>query len=334
MKPHNVKTSHWLAYNSLYVSEHILGHKLYKKLFGGVEASLFSAIDKYAATAPKGEPFKVIEYQVGDKQEPYPHPLYPVIFRGAALDWQCTQKWSFDFFSEKFGNNEIVITNNVGLNGNGQNKFETLKLRDYITELKSGSMKYLKFSQMIHESSDLQEDFNGSWLQNFHKASQFKKLFFLFMGAKGTATPIHCGLPPTVFVQIYGAKKWKFYPASDRLFLGARPERKTYFYSNADTSAPPNPDFPLLDHLSMKEVTIYPGDVLWFPALVWHQVENASDSIGVAYKFFHLPSSFTSSRMLTTLFFFATKPLLIKSAIIAKITKKEYIYNHDDGDGK
>ena len=328
MKPHNVKKAHWWAYNCLFLSEHILGHKLYRMLLGGAEAFLYDAIDKYAATAPKGEPFRVIEYQKGDSQEPFPNPLYPMVFRGAAAEWPCTQKWDFEYFSDKFGDKEVVITNNVGLIGN-QTKFETIKLRDYISELKSGSMKYLKFSQMIHESSNLQDDFNGNWLRNFHKTTEFKKLFFLFMGGKGTTTPIHNGLPPTVFVQIQGAKKWNFYPVGDRLFLGVRPDRRTYFYTPADPNAGPNPEFPLLKYASKQEVTIYPGDVLWFPALLWHQVENTSDSIGVAYKFFHLPSSLASSRMMTSLFFFATKPFLLKSAIMARIIKKEYIFNYE-----
>ena len=87
--------------------------------------------------------------------------------------------------------------------------------------------------------------------------------------------------------------------------------------------------YPLLKYVNKQEVTLYPGDVLWFPALVWHQVENASNSIGVAYKFFHLPSSFRSSKMLSTLFFFATRPFIFKSAILSKITKKEYIFNNE-----
>jgi hypothetical protein len=159
--------------------------------------------------------------------------------------------------------------------------------------------------------------------------SEFKKLFFMFMGGKGTATPIHTALPPTVFVQVYGSKKWNFWPTSDRLFLGVRPDRRTYYHSDADPYNLSNPDFPLLKFASRVEVTIHAGDVLWFPALVWHQVENPTDSIGVAYKFFHLPSSFQSSKILTSLFFFATRPFIIQSALASKINKKEYIFNNE-----
>lgn len=329
MKPHNVKTSHWYAYNTLFFAEHILGHRLYNTLLGGTEKKLFAAIDKYTATAPAGEPFKVLEFQPGEYEYPEPHPYYPAIYRGAAAKWACTQKWNFEFFKEKFGDKEMVLTNNVGLVGKEQAKFETITLREYIDQMRAGSKKYIKFSQMIHENSGLQEDFNGEWLQRFHMTSEFKKLFFMFMGGKGTATPIHTALPPTVFVQVHGSKKWNFWPTSDRIFIGVRPDRRTYYHSHADPYDTTNPEYPLMKYASRREVTIHAGDVLWFPALVWHQVENPTESIGVAYKFFHLPSSFKSSKMLTMLFFLATKPFIFQSALMSKLNKKEYIFNNE-----
>jgi hypothetical protein len=34
MKPNNVKTSQWLKYNFLFLSEHFLGEKWYNKIWG------------------------------------------------------------------------------------------------------------------------------------------------------------------------------------------------------------------------------------------------------------------------------------------------------------
>src|SRR5204863_478310 len=106
----------------------MLGHTLYRKILGGTEKRLQANIDKYVATSPAGEPFRVLEFQKGEYEFPEPHPYYPAIYRGAAADWACTQKWSFDFFKEKFGDKEMVLTNNVGLVGKEQAKFETMKL--------------------------------------------------------------------------------------------------------------------------------------------------------------------------------------------------------------
>ena len=333
MRPHNVSERDWLEYNALFFAEHWLGHRNFQKLFGARERKLWNSVDRYATDHPPAEPFRIIEHAPGDTQ-PLFHPHFPEVFRGVAKDWPCVTKWTFDFFAAQYGDKKVQLTNNRGLVAKGQNplvkngeSFEEMTLGEYITQLKNGSPKYLKFSQMIHESSDLQEDFNVDWLLKFHKSHEFKKLFFLFIGGKGTATPIHTALPPTVFVQIQGTKKWTFYPCNDRLFLGVRPDRRSYFFTDANPHEPDPEQFPLLKHAQGKEVLVHAGDVVWFPACCWHHVENVSDSIGVAYKFFDVPSALRASKMLTLSFFCATKPTLIKSSIVARLTKREYIFN-------
>ncbi len=332
MRPQNVSSKDWLAYNALFFAEHFLGHRNYQRLFQERERKLWESVDRYASEHPPAEPFRVIEHEAGE--EPLYHPYFPEVFRGVAKDWPCVKKWTFDFFADQFGDKDVHFTTNRGLIPKGQSApaangdaLETMKLRDYIAQLKSGSPKYLKFSQMIHESSLLQEDFNADWLLKFHRSHEFKKLFFLFMGGKGTATPIHTALPPTVFVQIQGTKKWTFYPCNDRLFLGVRPDRRSYFFTDANPAEPDQRQFPLLKHSQGREVLVHAGDVVWFPACCWHQVENVTDSIGVAYKFFDVPSALRASKMLTLSFFCATKPTLLRSSIMARLTKREYIFN-------
>jgi hypothetical protein len=327
-----VSQSDWLHYNALFFAEHFLGHRNYRRLFRTREQRLWDSVDRYASENPPSEPFRVIEHQAGE--EPLYHPYFPEVFRGVARDWPCVKKWTFDFFAEQYGDKKVQLTNNRGLVAKGQNPlvkngeaFEEMTLREYIAQLKNGTPKYLKFSQMIHESSDLQEDFNVDWLLKFHKSHEFKKLFFLFIGGKGTATPIHTALPPTVFVQIQGTKQWTFYPCNDRLFLGVRPDRRSYFFTDANPAEPDESQFPLLRHAQPQEVLVHAGDVVWFPACCWHQVENVSDSIGVAYKFFDVPAALRASKMLTLSFFCATKPTLFRSSIVAKFTKREYIIN-------
>lgn len=328
MKPHNVSAAHWFKYNTLFFVEHFLGAGLYQRLFGNTEKKLFTAIEKHALQQTSKNPFKVVEYKNGEWKEPFHHPYEVRIFRGAAADWECTKKWSFDYFSEKFGDKEVTLLGNEGLVEKGIQDWETLSLRDYIKQLRAGSKRYLKFSEMITEDSSLWNDFNSNWLRKF-KLSDTRNHFFMFMGAKGTMTPIHNGLPPTVFVQIVGQKKWIFYPTCDRLFLGVRPERRSFFFSHANPHQKDDPKYPLLKLANPVEVVIGPGDVLWFPALVWHQVENVSDSLGVAYKFTHIPSGFKSSKMLATLFFLSTKPFLFQSVLMGWKTRKIYMFTKE-----
>ena len=313
MKPASVKTSHWVKYNILFLLEHFLGEKWYPKLFDKAEKKLFKKIDTYVTAHPSDDGFKILEYTKDNYPEPQCHPYFPIVYRGIASDWPCSKKWSFDFFAEKFGDQDVTLINNAGLVKDSDQAYDVVKFRDYIMRLKSGSKEYLKFSRIVEEQSDLRQDFDYEWLRKFRSKFAQNDLFYFFMGGKNTITPIHDGYAITVFVQVEGTKRWVFYPCNQRLFIGVRPRRYNYFYSEADPYKFDDPKFTLIKHAQRHEVLVHAGDVLYFPSLVWHQVENVTDSIGVAYKFASIPAGFTSSKMLASCFFMATKPWLIET---------------------
>ena len=235
MKPGNVTSAQWLHYNGLFLAEHFLGRRRFLRLLGESERKLHASIHRHAADRDPVGDLRVIEEE-GTFSEPLYDPHHVKVLRGAAKDWPCTKKWSFDYFVERYGEMQIQLYNNVGLVGNSPQDFDTTRLRDFIDQLERGTLKYLKFSRIAHNESALKDDFDHEWLRKFTPPGSFGKIFYLFMGAAGTLTPIHNGLPPTLFVQVVGRKRWLFYPPSHRLFLGVRPERRNYFYSDVSPS--------------------------------------------------------------------------------------------------
>jgi hypothetical protein len=330
MKPENITNSQWAKYNTLFVMEHFLGHNAFQKLFCNTERNLMKSIGEYASKHPPGDSFKLIEYKKGEWKEPLYDLSSPRIFRGAASDWPCTKKWSFDFFAEKYGNYDVKLFGNVGVRADNSPSIEKMTMQEYIKLVRTGSKKYLKFEQMIDHDSELQDDFDRKWLKKFEMNGDFGPHFFLFMGGKNSITPIHNEIQPAVFIQMVGEKKWTLYPPSDRVFLGVPSERRSFFYSSANPYNLNDPNYPLLKYSHPIEFTLYPGDVLWFPPHVFHQVENNTESIGVGYKFFHLPSAFATSKLLTILFFLATKPFLIKAILEARRNKSVYMFDNPD----
>lgn len=324
MKPSNVKTSQWLQYNFLFFAEHILGEKWYQKAFGSTEKKLYREIEKYASEHPNTDNFRVIEYKKGEYTDPVKDDHCPIVFRGAASDWPCQGKWNFDYFKEKYGHEDVTLVNNPGLIKDTDQAYDVVKFSEYIDNMKQGSKRYLKFSRIVDEQSGLRQDFDYGWLRKFRPAGAQNDLNYFFMGGKNTMTPIHDGFAITIFVQIEGIKRWVFYPTNHRLFIGVRPRRYNYFYSDADPYKLDDPRYPLLKLAQRTEVLLYPGDVLYFPSLVWHQVENVTDSIGVAYKFATLKAGFTSSKMLFLCFLLATKPPLINTFLPWKKDILEY----------
>lgn len=315
MKPVQISKKSWLKYNLLFIAEHFLGEKLYKKLFLKTENKLITQIEKEIINNPVSEEdsFKLVEFQENEIPEPFLDNFSPMVFRGAAKKWPSYEKWTFDFFSETFGDEEITLINNEGLIKDTDQAYDTLKFSEYISNLRKGSKDYLKFSRILETKSFLIDDFDYKWLRKFRTKNAANDLFYFFMGGKSTMTPIHNGYAHTLFVQIQGQKKWTFYPASDRMFIGVRSRRFNYFYTDADSSNVNDPKFPLLKYAQPVTVTINPGDVLYFPSLMWHQVENVSDSIGVAYKFADFLDGMRVSKTMATLFFLSTKPTILNT---------------------
>lgn len=310
MRPSNVKTGSWLKYNILFIIEHFLGEKLYNKLFNKIEKKLYAKIDAEASTGKKPAFVKPIDLNIGEYTEPFTDLHEPVIFRGAAKDWNATKNWDFDFFAKNYGDLEVILLNRPGLVRESKQNDDVTTFREYIAGMKEGRKEYLKFSRVLEDQSELIADLDHNWLRKFRSKSARNDTFFFFMGGKGTITPLHDGFAQTIFIQIKGTKKWTFYKTHDRLFFEARPKGFNYFYSDTDFN---DKSHKLLKYVQPLDVYTNEGDVLFFPSLLWHQVENITDTIGVAYKFADLSAGWKSSKMLTTCMLLAYKPPLIFS---------------------
>jgi hypothetical protein len=319
MKPSNVKTKDWVYYNSLFFIEHIFGNRFFDRFFDAYKKNLFAKIDDYLSGTEDYKTYEIESLDNNISNEDFLklcyEPVMPKVFRGAAKDWPAVNKWSLDFFEKNYGNYEVELIDNAGL-APGQQR-EVITLKDYINQIRNGSRKYLKFSDIVNEDDNMKRDFDLKWLRKmtalpFSWGEDLKT----FMGVGGTLTPLHIGFSPVLFVQVTGQKKWHFYPCTDRMFLNAKTERASYMYSDADPYKKDDPNFPLFKYAKHYEITLEPGDVLWFPSFTWHQVENLSPSIGIRYGRGSLGAAWKSSKLLTTLFFMVTKPSL-----------PEHIYN-------
>lgn len=327
MKPDFLSKSIWSEYNRLFLLEHFLGQKTYKSLYSEKEQNLISRVKEKLEGLPP-ETFKGYEVQnfTGDYQiENIKSDINVQLFPGAAKNWGCSN-WNLDYFQSEYGERKVTVYNSAGLYEKGVQDFGLITIREYIDHLKRGSKVYLKFSPMIHHDSEMREAFDIPWLDRFSFPGTFGKKFFLFIGGGKTLTPIHTAQSNTLFIQLYGVKKWTFWKPSDRFFLNVRANRRQYFYSDYDFKKGPDTDFPLSKFAQKFEVTLNPGDVLWFPSFFWHHVENEGDSIGVAYKMANLGSAMRNSRVLTLLSFLSTKPSIIESMLLSRFQHNERVF--------
>jgi len=324
MKPSGIKRSDWIHYNVLFVCEHILGIKSFQKYLGNNRKKLYAKIDAYLSGTNRGSIKPVEEVDKNISYEQFIKECYntvtPKVFRGAADNWNATKNWNFDFFAENHGHKKIILTDNVGLS---EQEFEEINLKYYVDQMKDGSLKYLRFSDVVNDDENLKNDFDLAWLRKYNLPYSWGEDLKMFMGGKNTLTTTHVGFSSFLFVQVMGRKKWILYAPEERIFLDARTERTFHFYSKANPYQPNDPEFPLLKYAKQYEVMLEPGDVLWVPSFVWHHVENLTDSIGIRYGRSSVPGSWKSSKLLTTLIFLATNPNIISHFYIARTKKRE-----------
>lgn len=330
MKPSGINRTYWLTYNLYFLIEHFVGRALFDKVFGKARNKLIARIGLWAAQKRANISLGLEHVEVTSIEEMTAcDALFtsPVVFRGGASNWEAFGKWTFDFFVEKFGDREIMVHDNEGLiDPNNPQQFETILLSEYIKHLKEGSLKYLKFSRLVHDHPDLQKDLNLDELEKLVLPGSFGNAFYMFMGAAKTITPIHDGLGCTVFVNLEGRKRWIMWPTEEKIFLDVRPSRMNYYFSKANPHVLTDSNYPLLKYARKFDITLESGDILWFPPWMWHQVENETATIGTAFKFTNLKQAFRASKLQTFLFFFATKPFLIQAYWTSLFKKEDYIY--------
>jgi hypothetical protein len=320
-----------LEYDGLFVLEHFLGYPRFERLFGKRRRRLYERIDRSLTGLGRGQTLPVPELAAdapaAELRRERGRAIVPKVFRGAAADWNCTTTWNLDFLADEHGHHEVILNDNVGLVDRGASQeFETLTLRDYIRAVRSGSRKYLKFSRFVDEERSLREDLRLAWLRRLRMPDSFREETYTFIGGAGTVTPVHCGFSCNVFVQVHGRKKWIIYAPAERAFLDLRTTRTFYFHSDCDPYDLDDPKFPLLKYARKYEIILEPGDVLWVPPFAWHQVENQTESIGIAYRYNSILAALRSSVMLTALFFMATRPNVFLHFLVTMWKRRAYIF--------
>jgi hypothetical protein len=253
----------------------------------------------------------------------------PLVFRGVAKEWPCVKKWNKEYFRQYFSDYKVSLVGNVGLaDKENQNKFTEASMADFIDTIGKDKNNYLRFSRIIDERADLKKDIDVDWLDQFKYEFSRGGYLYLFMGEAGSKTDMHNAIIQSLFIQVKGQKKWTIYAPNERIFLDPIADRRPYFYSQANPNNPGDSDFPLLSYAIKYEITLDEGDILWFPSFFWHHVQNLTPNIGVTYKFTDFSKSFEVSKILTSLFFLATKPTLLESFYYNTFKKRDLLFDN------
>jgi hypothetical protein len=242
----------------------------------------------------------------------------PVVLAGAGRDWQCTREWSFDNFRRRFGPETIKLVQRKGVAPDdeiidGREFSEEIVFSEFLDQVLEGGRKYMRFSPLLEQFPELLNDFDQGFLRSM-PGNNWGTTYQLFIGERGTFTPLHNAITPFFFVNICGTKRWAFMPGTYLAVLDPPAEGVTYNHSAADLGMSNLDRYPGFDCIDRMEAVMEPGDILFNPSWMWHCVQNESPTIGVRCGFVYPPGMLRESLTCTSIRAFAGNPSMLKTA--------------------
>jgi len=221
----------------------------------------------------------------------------PVIFRGAAADWPCTRLWSPEYLASKLKTKQVTVSRSE------TPLFTADPERGHYLPDQQQAMPFEEFLQhtlaphgpphyYLHKHSlekqlpELRDDIVvPDHIRNFPTL-----LISLWMGPKGSITPIHHDFTDNFFVQVRGKKRVILFPpepeaAFYRMPFRAQNARSSWHVSRVGTLDGVNrATFPNFEAARPIDVLVEHGDLLYIPVFYWHEVHSVdSPSMSLSY---------------------------------------------------
>lgn len=252
-----------------------------------------------------------------DFRRRYLAPGIPVVIEGAARDWPLAERWSFEEFRGRYGNETIKLVQREGLTDDDfvfeREYSEEVLFGDFLDQVLAGGRKYMRFSPLLERFPALLDDFDHAFFDRMTR-NRVGRIYQMFIGGAGTTTPLHNALSPFFFVNVRGRKQWTFIPNRFLPVLNPASDGVGYNHSGADLAAPDLAAYPGLECVDRLETELGPGDVMYVPSWLWHSVRNLAPTIGVRCGFAHLGNIVGESATLAfTRVFAARNPTMLEA---------------------
>lgn len=220
----------------------------------------------------------------------------PVVFRGIFDDWGSLRPWSFGMFRERY--EDVMV--------------EYMENRDDASLSEQFPDLYRKreaFGTLIARM--LNEETNSFYLVARNRTLQDAALadllsqiapidgitfpadgngYALWMGPKGTVTPLHYDAINVIHAVASGKKRFTLVPPEDGCYV----YNYRSVYSAVDVGNVDARVFPLFKYAKKAVITLERGDALFIPVGWWHYVEGLTPTIAVG------ASGFTRSNLYPT----------------------------------
>jgi Cupin-like domain len=207
----------------------------------------------------------------------------PVVVRGAAASWPATERWKPERLAADFGSVPVEYVagpREVDLPAELAERTQRTTLEAFVRKLTARPVSnelYIvarNFSLLQPALRPLLDDVRPPDFLDLGPAwMQYARLW---LGPRGTLTPLHHDLMPNVFVQVVGHKRFiMVHPAFTPLIPNPRG-----VYSDSDPLTWPHDA--VLRNVPRYDFTLGPGDVVYIPPAWWHWVFARSVSASLS----------------------------------------------------
>lgn len=218
-------------------------------------------------------------------REEYLKPCKPVVFTDLARDWPATEKWTFDWLKQNYGDLEVPLCGkDFHKAGKGYMNFTThMPFAEYLDLIQTKPTELRMFLYNIFkEVPELREDFSmPNIMSGWHPAYSY-----LFFGGQGSTVNLHYDIDygETFLTQFQTRKKVILFGPENSTYLYREPYT---VYSLVDIQNPDYAKYPALEYAQGFETVIGHGETVYIPHHYWHFIEYVDGGFGMSVRAHH-----------------------------------------------
>lgn len=208
----------------------------------------------------------------------------PFVIEGAMRDWPASEKWTWEYFKEHYGNKPLFVFRSDD-DLNVRKTHSTMSMRkyvDYILSTDDEHPYYLVDYFVYQNMPELINDFTTpkefeSWFNKL-PYKMMPKFLSLYIGPEKSMSQLHFDIMNTVAWNacFIGTKEWYFYPPD---------ETDNLYNSQVNVFSPDHEKFPRFANAKGYHLTQKAGDLVYTPPGWWHTVRNLEPSIALTDNF-------------------------------------------------
>lgn len=206
----------------------------------------------------------------------------PLIFKSFSKDWAATERWSFEYLSEQYG--DVIVPlylDSFAESGGGYMQAQKeVPFREYIEMLQSSDSRYRMFLyNILKHMPGLCEEFSyPDFANHFIKSNPF-----VFFGNQGSSVDVHfdADMSHVFLTQFSGKKTVILFPHDKKRELYQHPLTVS---TNVDIANPDFERYPALKQVEGYRCELFHGDTLFIPSGWWHYIYYDEPSFSLSLR--------------------------------------------------